>query len=97
MFPKYQPMENCTMNIIPSNDILVVSKIEKDEISSGGLYLGKQADEPVVQCKVTFANEAYGFKVGDILLVPVQKLLASKVNGALVYFVKVTDILGELK
>jgi len=33
------------MNIIPSNDILVVSKIEKDEISSGGLYLGKQADD----------------------------------------------------
>lgn len=85
------------MNIIPSNDILVVNKIEKDEISAGGLYLGKQVDEAVVQCKITFANAAYGFKVDDVLLVPVQKLLPSKVNGTLVYFVKVTDILGELK
>ena len=39
----------------------------------------------------------YGFKVGDVLLVAIQKLLPSKVNGTLVNFVKVTDILGELK
>jgi co-chaperonin GroES (HSP10) len=85
------------MTAIPENDILIVTKKAKEEVTASGLYIGVQRDnDPVWQCDVLYANPLYGYVVGDKLLIPFNKLLESKVLGDVVYFVKVTDILATV-
>lgn len=79
--------------MIPQNDILVLIKTKVENVSAGGIVLGENSDtEPVGVYEVAFKNEAYGYEVGEKLLVAKGKTVKSRFNGVDYYYVKVTDI-----
>jgi chaperonin GroES len=80
------------MNIKPLNDNVIINRIKKEEVSSGGIVLPggdrDEADRAVVQA---IGPEVTGVKVGDTVLVNWQK--SPKIEGDL-YKVAEEDIIG---
>jgi chaperonin GroES len=80
------------MNIKPLNNNVIIKRIKKEEMTSGGIVLPggdrDEADRAVVEA---VGPDATGVKVGDTVLVNWQK--APKIEGDL-YKVIMEDIIG---
>jgi chaperonin GroES len=80
------------MNIKPLNNNVIIKRIKKEEVSSGGIVLpGGDRDEADRALVEAIGPDVTDVKVGDTVLVNWQK--APKIEGEL-YKVIMEDIIG---
>jgi chaperonin GroES len=97
-------MENCTMNLKPLSDRLVVEVTEQSDSTGSGLFLPETAREESLQGKVVAAGPgvrkedgeriAMDIAVGDIVMYPRYVGAPVKVQGKEYLIFKEKDLLA---